>query len=330
MKISVAQQSQSINCVYCREPLGDLDIVHCLRCQTAMHADCSVEVQGKCPILGCVGDMELTQSPMVSISSLSKSEADPARDHRVDFAFPVWLPLLIFFSIIGSFVSMIAMLLYETPIAFDIGVLSTFVICGMLFYQNLRQARALETPLTPGAESLEAYENRLVALRGPMESDYPPLVTPHDAECLWYKHITRRFSNLETRRKNRDQFDWIDVEDECGEYCRPFRVGEVTVSNEITEPSGYKEKVRSIKRKQPDVDSVGDLKDIIQFLEAGTEVTAVGRLFKEGKSWVLRRDMTGLILTTTPREVLNSARRNVKLSLGFFLIYACAAYFWMY
>lgn len=327
LKISVGQQGQRINCVYCRESLGQ-DTVLCLRCRTALHSECRDELDGKCPILGCVGVIEDKRDLADAVEGEVKGKPDPARN-RVNFEFPIWLPLLIFFSVLGSICSAILMLSIQFRDALEIGVLSTFIICTMLFYQNFRQSKALETPVQPQSERLESYKDGLVALSGPMESDYDPLVTPHDNECLWYKQITQRYSRRRGQNA-RAVYRWRDVKENCGEYCRPFRIGEVTISNEITEPSGYKEIVRYIERKDGKSTTAGDVREIIQFLEAGTEVTVVGRLFKEGKDWVLKRDMTGLILTTKPRVIYENARRNMVLSMTFPFIYSVFFYFWLF
>lgn len=328
MKISIDHQIKDARCVYCREAVGENDSAQCQRCQTALHLECSAELQGLCPVLGCVGALQ-EQNSSQQVKTELKRRPHPARD-QVVVVFPVWLPLLIFLSILGSVFSMVAVLLVAHPMAFNIGVLSTCTICGMIFFQNFRQSIALKAPILPKSENLAAFHDKLVAVSGPMNSDLPPLTTPHGYECLWYKQITRRYSKLGTKRKNRDQFAWVDVGEESGEYCRPFHLGDVTISNEITEPSGYKEIVRFINRANEGPDSVGDVKEIVQFLEEGTVVTAVGRLFKEGKNWVLKRDMTGLILTTTPEIICRNSRRNMGASLVFLSVYTLVAYFWVF
>lgn len=44
------------NCVYCREPLGEVDrLVRCSACNVALHRDCRAELT-ECPTIGCAGD----------------------------------------------------------------------------------------------------------------------------------------------------------------------------------------------------------------------------------------------------------------------------------
>lgn len=327
MDSSLQQHHQNQDCPYCKNFI-DSEASYCKDCEVLVHMNCAEEKQWACPKLSCQGMLsQESQKPFLHPldgSKVLESNVMPEPGLLLLIVGSIFVAFLTFLYTWGG-------ASYYYAIVHGVSLITLVKLA--LWIESLSGVK-LRRSLTGMEENLGSFEGEFVAISAVPNLLHDPLSTPRDIPCLWYRYRTEEFraqrprlGNENTGGKRTWQFRHRENHPYQGSryaFSRPFQMGQVLIPNSVSETHETETQIWPIYTQESGEETVGDQRDILEYLPFDKELAVTGQLVRENEQWTLKPTFPGGIQLIGNKERYLANLMNPLKAWGLLTLYFIA------